>query len=145
MSDLFTKPKRSGVCIRSNLHNVLQFFPFNLICTCRLPIAFTAYKKICMFGLVWCLMSQSTAMVMPGRSVHLTTLFLGKLDKANNQFFLHIPLLGTDNPSWISGREENGHRNNNWAVTWDFQQCGMCDRQSLRSACKYVQSDQSLC
>ena len=32
-----------------------------------------------------------------------------------------------------------------WAVTWDFQQCGMCDQQSLRSACAYVQSYQSLC
>ena len=28
---------------------------------------------------------------------------------------------------------------------WDFQQCGMCDQQSLRSACAYAQSDQSLC
>ena len=28
--------------------------------------------------------------------------------------------------------------------TWDFQQCGMCDQQSLRTACVYVQSDQSL-
>ena len=27
----------------------------------------------------------------------------------------------------------------------DFQQCGMCDQQSLRSACTYAQSDQSLC
>ena len=27
----------------------------------------------------------------------------------------------------------------------DFQQCGMCDHQSLRSACAYAQSDQSLC
>ena len=26
----------------------------------------------------------------------------------------------------------------------DFQQCGMCDQQSLRSACAYTQSDQSL-
>ena len=32
-----------------------------------------------------------------------------------------------------------------WAAIWDFQQCGMCDQQSLRSACTYVQSDQSLC
>ena len=30
------------------------------------------------------------------------------------------------------------------AVAWDFQQCGMCDQQSLRSACAYEQSDQSL-
>ena len=33
----------------------------------------------------------------------------------------------------------------NWASAWDFQQCGMCDQQSLRSACAYAQSDQSLC
>ena len=30
-------------------------------------------------------------------------------------------------------------------MTWDFQQCGMCDQQSLRSACSYAQSEQSLC
>ena len=32
-----------------------------------------------------------------------------------------------------------------WAVTWNFQQFGMYDKQSLRSACAYAQSDQSLC
>ena len=32
-----------------------------------------------------------------------------------------------------------------WASAWDFQQFGMCDRQSLRSACAYAQSNQSLC
>ena len=32
-----------------------------------------------------------------------------------------------------------------WAATWDFQQCGMCDQPSLRSACTYAHSDQSLC
>ena len=32
-----------------------------------------------------------------------------------------------------------------WAVTWDFQQCGMCDQQRLRTACAYAQTDQSLC
>ena len=32
-----------------------------------------------------------------------------------------------------------------FTTTWDFQQCGMCDQQSLRSACAYAQSDQSLC
>ena len=32
-----------------------------------------------------------------------------------------------------------------WAMTWDFQQCGMCDQQRLRPACAYAQSDQSLC
>ena len=30
-------------------------------------------------------------------------------------------------------------------MAWDFQQCGMCDQQSLKSACAYAQSDQSLC
>ena len=33
----------------------------------------------------------------------------------------------------------------NWAATWDFQQCGMCNLQRLRSAWAYTQSDQSLC
>ena len=33
----------------------------------------------------------------------------------------------------------------NWAVTWDFQQCGMCDQQRLRPACAYAQTDQSIC
>ena len=27
----------------------------------------------------------------------------------------------------------------------DFQQCGMCDQQRLRSACAYAQSDPILC
>ena len=34
---------------------------------------------------------------------------------------------------------------NIWASAWDFQQCGLCGQQSLRSACAYGQSDQSLC
>ena len=34
---------------------------------------------------------------------------------------------------------------NIWASAWHFQQCGMCDQQSLGSACTYAQSDQSLC
>ena len=33
----------------------------------------------------------------------------------------------------------------NWATAWDFQQCGVWDQQSLRSACAYAQSDQCLC
>ena len=32
ISDLFIKTKWSWVCLRSNLHNVLHIFPFNLIC-----------------------------------------------------------------------------------------------------------------
>ena len=41
---------------------------------------------------------KSTAMVMAGRSVHLTTLFfLGKLEQEVNQYFVHILALVTDN------------------------------------------------
>ena len=41
---------------------------------------------------------KSTAMVMAGRSVHLTTLFfLGKLEQAVNQLFVHMLSLVTDN------------------------------------------------
>ena len=49
---------------------------------------------------------KSTAMVMAGRSVHLTTLFLGKLEQAVNQYFVHILSLVTDNnPSWMNQRK----------------------------------------
>ena len=53
-------------------------------------------------------MSQSTAMVMAGRSSHITTLFfLGKLEQAVNQYFVHILLLVTDsNPSFLNGSAE---------------------------------------
>ena len=41
---------------------------------------------------------KSTAMAMAGRSVHLTTLFfLGKLEQAVNQYFVHILSFVTDN------------------------------------------------
>ena len=41
---------------------------------------------------------NSTAMVMVGRSVHLTTLFPpGKLEQAVNQYFVHILSLVADN------------------------------------------------
>ena len=35
--------------------------------------------------------------------------------------------------------------NSMWAMTWDFQKCGICDQQRLRSACAFVQTDQSIC
>ena len=39
-------------------------------------------------------------------------IFLDKLDQAVNQYFVHILLLETDNnPSWVSGGEENSRRN----------------------------------
>ena len=40
---------------------------------------------------------KSTAMVMAGRSVHLTAFFLGKLEQAVSQYFVHILSLVTDN------------------------------------------------
>ena len=40
---------------------------------------------------------KSKAMVMAGRSVHLTTLFLGKFEQAVNQYFVHILSPSTDN------------------------------------------------
>ena len=48
-------------------------------------------------------------------------------------------------PNTPEGPEYETYINTIWATTWDFQQCGMCDQQSLRSACAYAQSDQSLC
>ena len=39
---------------------------------------------------------KSIAMVMAGRSVHLTSLFLGKLEQAVYQYFVHILSLVTD-------------------------------------------------
>ena len=52
---------------------------------------------LCLFVCLVALCPKSTAMVMVGRSVHLTTLFLGKLEQAFNQYFVHILLLVTDN------------------------------------------------
>ena len=40
---------------------------------------------------------------------------------------------------------ENVTHEHKRASARDFQQCGMCDQQSLRSASAYAQSDQSLC
>ena len=31
------------------------------------------------------------------------------------------------------------------SVTWDFQNCGICDQQRLRSTCACMQTDQSIC
>ena len=51
----------------------------------------------CLFVCFVALRPKSTAMVIAGRSVHLTTLFLGKLEQAVNQYFVHILSLVTDN------------------------------------------------
>ena len=55
---------------------------------------------VCLFVCLFvALCPKSTAMVMAGRSVHLTTLFsLASLNKhAVNQYFMHILSLVTDN------------------------------------------------
>ena len=43
--------------------------------------------------------------------VHQPHFFLGKLDKAVNQYFMHILSLATDNPSWIKRKKKNDRRN----------------------------------
>ena len=51
--------------------------------------------SLCLFCFV-ALRPKSSAMVMVGRSVQLTKLFLGKLEQAVNQYFVHILSLVTD-------------------------------------------------
>ena len=59
-----------------------------------------------LFVCVVALRPKSTAMVMTGRSIHLATLFLGKLEQSVNQYFVHILSLVTDsNPSWMIQRK----------------------------------------
>ena len=45
-------------------------------------------------------------MVMAGRSVHLTTLFLGKLEQAVNQYFVHLLSLVTDQQPFLNDSAE---------------------------------------
>ena len=67
---------------------------------------------VCLFVCFVALRPKSTAMVMAGRSVHLTILFLGKLEQAVNQYFVHILSLVTDKTllECFSGREKNDRR-----------------------------------
>ena len=51
----------------------------------------------CLFVCFVAIRPKSTAMVIAERSVHLTTLFLGRLGQAVNQYFVHILSLVTDN------------------------------------------------
>ena len=46
---------------------------------------------------------------------------------------------------WFGKTMVKIHMKHKWAATWDFQQCDICDQQSLRSAWAYAQSDPSLC
>ena len=49
---------------------------------------------------------KSTAMVMAGRSVHLTTFFPGKLEQAVSQYFVHILSLVTVNNPFLNDSAE---------------------------------------
>ena len=42
------------------------------------------------FFCFWFAALQSTAIIMSGQSIHLTSLFLGKLEQAVSQYFVHI-------------------------------------------------------
>ena len=57
----------------------------------------TAPRKLLFVCLFVALRPKSTAVVIAGRSVHLTHFFLGKLEQAVNQYFVHILSLVTDN------------------------------------------------
>ena len=61
---------------------------------CRKDFSHDVTLVACLFC---CFTSQATAKVMAGRSVQLTTFFLGKLEQAVNQYFVHILSFVTDN------------------------------------------------
>ena len=92
------------------VHNVWLLAPYQ-------RKAFQICRILRFYCLVLCFTSLSTAMVMSGWPVHLTTLFswvslIKQLTSTSFQKFAHILLLVTDNyPSWINGREKNGRRN----------------------------------
>ena len=63
---------------------------------------------------------------MSTRAVHLTTFFLGKLEETVYQYFVHIPLLVTDNDSFDQRKVENDRKicfminlDENIAQDWD--------------------------
>ena len=58
------------------------------------------YVQVISYGHIWTVSSPNH------------TFFLGMHDLAVNQYFVHtLSLVNDNNPSWISGREENGRRN----------------------------------
>ena len=65
--------------------------------------------RILLFVCFVALRPKSTAKVIAGRSVHLSHFFLGKLEQAVNQYFVHILSLVTDNkPSCMIQRKGEG-------------------------------------
>ena len=65
--------------------------------SCLLNSVLVKNSSVCLFVCFVALRPKSTAKVIAGRSVHLTTLFLGKLEQAVNQYIVHIRSLVTDN------------------------------------------------
>ena len=78
--------KALGLHVYKVMANIKQSLLLLFICFQRIhgmveKVLNTRYAnmKYCLFvWLVWCFTSQSTAMVMLGQSVHLTTLFPGQ-------------------------------------------------------------------
>ena len=64
-----------------------------LLFYCKIISSWRKSQIVCFVAL----RPKSTAMVIAGRSVHLTTLCLGKLEQAVNQYFVHILKLVTEN------------------------------------------------
>ena len=56
-----------------------------------------------------------------------TTIYWGKMPEISACVFSLVPKLSIPSILILS--------NKIWASAWDFQQCDMCDQQSLRSAC----------
>ena len=87
----------------------------------RLSVENTSRQRV--FGLVCCFTTHATAMVMSGRSVHLTTLFPGQawtssfVTSTSCTYF--CLLWSTTLLEWISGREENDHRSI-YLKVWDW-------------------------
>ena len=85
--------------------------------TTKLWAIYTDTSTVVFFGLVWCFTSQSTAMVMSQRSVHLPTLFPGQAWLSVIQYSVHILSLVTDNnPPWISGRRRMTVEIISWSI-----------------------------
>ena len=68
---------------------VLFYICLQFLQSC-LNFLFSWVKPVLFVCIFFSLRPKSTAMVMAGRSVNLTTLFLGKLEKAVNHYFMHI-------------------------------------------------------
>ena len=103
---------KTGPPIRVCNRKLFFLFLYQTICCgySKEPVSFELYPKhICFVAL----RPKSTAMVMAGRSVHITTLFLGKLEQTVNKYFVHIfsLKLTTILLERFSRREENDHRN----------------------------------